>query len=73
MSPESLAHRLAYSGPPSSGGASKIARVLVEKCGENRLGHVVPDYEITVRSSEVAAGTRCPLSKRAVCVRELAR
>ena len=56
----------------ASRAAPKIARILVQQCGEDRFGHVVANHEVAVRRSEVAAVSRHVLTERAVRIRQLA-
>src|ERR1700684_1220850 len=44
---EGLACRIYQSRPITSGSAAKITRVLVQDRRENRLRHVVSDYEVS--------------------------
>ena len=72
MGPEDLSHGVAQPRPAASSAASKVAGILVEKRRENRLRHVIADYKIPICRAEIPAKSSGTLSKRSVCVGQLA-
>jgi hypothetical protein len=71
MGPEDLPHGVAEPGASASSPASKVARVLVEKSGEDRLCHVITDYKIAICRPEIPAKSRSALPERSICVGQL--
>src|SRR5260221_14226922 len=71
MGPEDLPHGVAEPGPSASSPASKVARVLVEKRGEDRLRHIIADYKIAKCRPEIPAKSRRALPETWICIGQL--
>src|SRR5713101_722192 len=71
MGPEDLPHGVAEPGPSASSPASKVARVLVEKSGEDRLRHIIADYKIAICGPEIPGKSGNALPETWICVGQL--